>query len=330
MGIRKTESRLPTGLQASDLGEAAESADGKLSLISFFSSPLSPELQNTYVLIVKDAALGATIKSFKWDITEDGAMPFSQTTDTGEISYRTRNIGNISIAVKLLDNTNAVVGQIALIQEIGELNPTTETEIKDATEKEGAGAGDPDAVRELINGFRPYYKDLQLQTPEPDDAFTRFIGGIIFRGGAKNSYEKKQEIFNRLSESLDDNIDAFPLNAAQGVGACDIRLALLAMHYPLSSPHLSWTELPEAADENAFADDQLRQKLNDLTDEAKIDLLNMARFPKTNILFCAKIIENLRNKYFGATSFNDVLTGMNGTRGHWIMKHYLKGPIAKS
>jgi hypothetical protein len=153
---------------------------------------------------------------------------------------------------------------------------------------------------------------------------------MIFRGNQKNPREKRKENFDRLAQSLDENLDAFPIRAAQGIGPCDIRLALLAMNYPLSSPLLAWTELPEAADKNAFADELLRQKFMDISEDDKIDLLNLARFPKTSIDLCAKIIEALRDKYFPGASFNDVMTGMNGTRAHWILKHYLSGPLAKS
>jgi hypothetical protein len=57
MSVRKTESRLPAGLQAIDLGEAIASPDNKLTLISFFTSPLMPFLSNTYVLFINDTAL---------------------------------------------------------------------------------------------------------------------------------------------------------------------------------------------------------------------------------------------------------------------------------
>jgi hypothetical protein len=329
MPIRKTESRLPAGFQPADLGEAIESPDGKISLLSFFTSPLTPKLKNTYVVIVKDAALASAVQSFEWDIDEDGTLPVSEITTIGEIDYQTRNIGNITVSVKILDNTDTTIATLLLIQEIRQLNPTVENQIENATTNEGAGAANPEIVRELINGFRPYYQNLQLQTPEPDDAFQRFIAGIIFRGRLKNSIEKQKENFNRLAESIDETIEAFPVYAAQGIGVCNIRLALLAMNYPASSPLLAWTELPEPADKNAFADEQLRQKFTEISTNDKIDLLNLARFPKTNINLCAKIIEALRNKYFGGASFNDVMTGMNGTRGHWILKHYLNGPLAK-
>jgi hypothetical protein len=324
MGVRKTESRLPSGYQAVDLGETAESGDGKISLISFFTSPLSPKLQNTYVAIVKDAPLAAQVKSFQWNVAEDGSDPQTLRTTIGELQHRIENIGNISISLKLLDNTDAAIANVQMTQEIQQLNPTTEEQIQTATENEGAGAANPAIVRELINGYRPYCKDLKTQVPEADDAFQQFINGMIFRGSLKNTREQQTENFNRLAESLEENNDSYNTHAAKGIGPCEVRLALLAM---TTGPLIPWTELPEQNDKNAYADEQLRQNFTTISEADKIDLLNLARFPKTNIRLCAKIIEALRDKYFGGASFNDVMTGMNGTRGHWILKHYLKGPL---
>jgi hypothetical protein len=330
MPVRKTESRLPASMTPSDLGESVTSSDGKYALVSFLTSPLPPGRPNTYVLFVTDNALAGSIKSFKWDITEDGTLGFSQTTDVGEIAYQTNNIGNIDVSVRLLDNTDAVVGRISLIQEIGPLYPALESEIADAVEKDGPGAANLDAVRGIFNDFRIYYLDVKPTIPESDDSFQRFIGGIIFRGGLKSDPDERASDFTQLADALDNNPDAFPIEAAPGIGTCAIRLALLAMNHPSGSPLLPWTELPEPSDQNAMADEQLRQKLKDFSDDDKVDLLNLSRFPKTNISLCAKIIENLRDKYFAGASFKDVMTGMDGTRGHWIMKHYLKGPIKTS
>ena len=96
------------------------------------------------------------------------------------------------------------------------------------------------------------------------------------------------------------------------------------------APLLQWTELPEAVDQRNVADEQLRQSLAALDESALIDLFNLARFPKSNITQCAKIIETLRNHYFNGASFNDVVTGMSGTRAHWITRHYSEGPLIPS
>ena len=104
---------------------------------------------------------------------------------------------------------------------------------------------------------------------------------------------------------------------------CKIRLALAAM--VISG--LPWTELPDEASPRVSADQQLREQLAALDDNKKVDLFNLVRFPKSNITLCGKIVEQLRNRYFNGANFNDVLTGMNGTRAHWINRHYKEGPL---
>jgi hypothetical protein len=312
-----------------DLGEAVVATDGRCAVVSFLTSPLAAGHGNTYVVFVTDAGLAGTVKSFEWTFDEDGAFPLIQSTDVGETTYQTSNIGNLTLTVRLLDASDAELASISIIQEIGQLNPSLETQISAATEQPGAGAANLEVTREVINDYYTYYQGVKLKNPEPDDAFKRFVCSYLFNGTLKNTPDQRKDNFTTLSAALDSNADAFSIATATGVGVCDIRLALLAMVYPAGASLLPWTEIPEPTDQHALADEQLRQKLAALNDNDRIDLLNIARFPKTNITWCAGIIEALRDKYFAGTGFKDVATGMSGTRSHWIDKHYSKGPIAK-
>ena len=329
MGVRKTESRLPAGLQAADLGESVTSADGRCCLVSFITAPLAAGRENTYIVFVTDAGLGATVQSYQWSVTEDGIEPRSANTDVGEFGYMPLTVGNVTVDVQLLDASNKALLSLSINQEAGGLNPAIEDEIAAAATQAGPGAGNPDVLRELVNEYYGYYQAVQLKTPEGDDSFKRFVCGVLFDGTLKYPAGKRKEINNELAAVLTDNSTVFSAPAQNPIGPAAIRLALLAMNYPLGSPMLPWTELPDGGSANAAADELLRQKLDALAEESKIDLFNIARFPKTNIKFCAAIIENLRDKYFAGAAFKDVLTGMNGTREHWITKHYTTGPIAK-
>jgi hypothetical protein len=74
----------------------------------------------------------------------------------------------------------------------------------------------------------------------------------------------------------------------------------------------------------------LCQAVAGLDENARIDLFNIARFPKSNITACGRIVESLRDRYFAGTNFSDVLTGMSGTRAQWIVRHYREGPLSRS
>ncbi len=330
MPVRKAETRFPANLAAADLGESAGAPDGKCTLVSFLTSPLPPGQKNTYVAFVTDPALAGSVQSYEWSIAEDGAFPLTVETDVGEMSYQPENIGTIVVTVRLFDGGANEVASVTLVQEIGPLNPALETLIANAADQPGAGISNPEVMREVVNGYISYYGSVALKTPEPGDAFKRCVCSFLCDGVLKRTPDERQALSSKLAAVLDDNADEFPTVAAEGVGVCGIRLGLLAMVLPTSNPLLAWTELPEDANQNAVADEQLRGQLAGLSDADKIDLINIARFPKTNIALCAGIIEALRDKYFPGVSFADVLTELSGTRQHWIGMHFAKGPIAKS
>ncbi len=131
MPVRKTETRIPAGVAASDLGEAVVATDGRCALVSFLTSPLTAGHQNTYVLFVTDAALAASIQSCEWLFAEDGAFPQTVQTTVGEASYTPANIGNMTIIVRFLDSGGAELGSLTLVQDIGPLNPVDRWKLKD-------------------------------------------------------------------------------------------------------------------------------------------------------------------------------------------------------
>lgn len=128
----------------------------------------------------------------------------------------------------------------------------------------------------------------------------------------------------RITDALNGDGAGFKDAVLGGIGLCGIRLSLLAM----TRSQLPWTELPEQNAERAAADEQLRESLATLEEPARIDLFNLVRFPKSNVVQTARIIEALRDRYFSGTTFHDVITGMSGTRAFWITRHFREGPLA--
>jgi hypothetical protein len=328
MPVRKTETRIPTGLAASDLGDTVAATDGRCTLVSFLTSPLAAGQENTYVLFVTDAGLAASVASYDWLFAEDGSFPQDTATTVGVASYTPASIGTLTVIVRALDSGGTELATLTLVQDVGPLNPALETLIQAANDNPGPGANNPDVLREIVNAYFTYYQSLVLKVPESGDAFKRYVCSFLFDGTSKKTPDERGTFLDQLADALDSNEDAFPIIAAQGAGVCGIRLSLLAMTFPSASPLLPWTELPQDTNQNAVADEQLRQTMAALSDEDKIDIFNLTRFPKTNILHCGNIIETLRDKYFPGASFDDVLTGMSGTRQHWITLHYSKGPLS--
>lgn len=333
MPVRKTESRIPQGLQASDLGQAAVGHDGRCTLVSYISSPLVTDRENVYVLFVTDPVLAAEARSFEWSVAEsEGEIAFdSTTTDFGEFVYAPKGNGQLDIAVRVLDGTGVEQASASITQEISVLNDELELLIASATDQPGPDVGNSDAVRELVNDLSLYYQNVSLQTPEPGDGFQRFVYGMVGDGTLQRAPQERRQKLDDLAASLNRAGSDYATLATEGLGVCAIRLGLLAMVVPQvpggTTRLLNWTELPDGGSAHAFADEQLRNTLAALDEAARIDLFNLVRFPKSNITQCGRILETLRDRYFKGANFNDVLTGMSGTRAFWITRHYREGPL---
>lgn len=329
MPVRKTESRLPASHLAADLGQSISSADGRCTLISFISNPLVVDRENTYVLFVTDTGLATTVQSFEWSFVENGGTPSVHTTPAGEMTYRPLETGTLTVIVRAKSSSNAELASITLAQDIVATNTELETLINDAREQPGAGVGSPDAARELVNDHNPYYQAVELQAPETDDGFKRFVFSMVYEGAIQRTPAQRREHLAQVAAALNEGATDYASLAGQGAGISGIRLALLAMSLS-NTPPIPWTELPEATSDRALADEQLRSTLAALEEQTRIDLFNLVRFPKSNITWCGRILEGLRNRYFSGANFNDVLTGMSGTRAHWITRHFKEGPLQHS
>lgn len=331
MPVRKTETRFPLGSAAADLGEAFVAADGRCALVSFITSPVVVNRENTYVVFVTDAGLAAQAESFEWSFSENGGTASTQSTQVGVAVYSPQGTGSLSVTVRILDAANAEQATLSLTQSIVPLQPDLEAFIAAATDQPGPGASNPDVSRELVNDYNPHYQAVSLPTPETGDAFQQFVFSLLFEGASRHTPQERGQSIEDLAQALDRAAtDDFVNRTAEGVGVCNIRLPLLAMMPSTGAPLLPWTELPQPAAQNEFADQQLRQSLAALDESTLIDCFNLARFPKSNITQCAHIIAALRDHYFPGTNFTDVLTGMSGTRAFWIAMHFRQGPLITS
>lgn len=331
MPVRKTETRIPLGASANDLGEAFIAADGRCSLVSFITSPLVVNRENRYVVFVTDTGLAAQVQSYEWAFSENGATASTQTTDVGEAAYSPQGTGSLNVTVQLKDGANTEQATLSLTQSMVPLHPGLEAMIAAATAQPGPGVSDPDVSRELVNDYNPYYQAVTPPTPETGEAFQQFVFSLLFEGALRRNPTDRQQIATNLAQALDEaNLDDFVNRMAGGVGLSNIRLPLLAMMPSTGAPLLPWTELPQESAQNEYADQQLRQKFAALDTTALIDCFNLARFPKSNITQCGRLIAALRDHYFAGASFTDVLTGMSGTRAFWIAMHLRQGPLITS
>jgi len=334
MGVAKTESRIPESFQAFDLGEAVASSDGRCTLISFVTGPIVLGRDNEYTLFVTDAALAAAAHSFEWSFTQDGDVKKTDNTERSITKYQPEATGTLTVTVRILDAAQNEQATLAMDQDVVPPSAALETLIEEAWNSPGPGALNPDVLREMVNEHCRYYQSLTLQAPESGDGFQRFVFSLAMDGAARHTTAERREHLGALAAAVNEHPEDFPRLSARGAGVCNIRPALLAMTLPLapggSAPFIPWTELPEVENARAFADEQLRGRLATLSENVRIDLVNILRFPKSNITHCGHILEALRNRYFVGATFDEVLKGMSGTRAHWITRHYQEGPVERT
>jgi hypothetical protein len=332
MAVRKTESRIPANFQASDLGQAVVAPDGRCALVSFTTAPIAVERNNTYVLFVTDSALAGAVESCEWTIVENERDPLVVNTLRGILTYFPASVGSLIINVAMLDAGGIAQATLSLAQEVVDPSADAEALIDTASNAPGAGAGNPEVLRELVNEHARYYQAVTPRAPEAADGLRRLLFSFVWDGAQRRTQQARAWQIERLATALNEQPADFAPLAADGVGVSDLRLGLIAMTLLATAggaPHLLWTELPEPISPRAFADEQLRVAVSALSEPARIDLFNVARFPKSNINQCARVLEELRDRYFPGTSFEDVLTGMSGTRAHWITRHYREGPLKR-
>jgi hypothetical protein len=320
-------------MEATNLGEAVVAPDSRCALVSYITAPLTTEHTNTYVVFVTDAALAGTVESFEWSFMEEGSAPVVVTTDAGEVNFTPTNEGHLSTRVRLLDGSVIEQAALTLVQHVVLPNAHLEALITRSQHTPGPGGGNPVASRELVNEHASYYQQVELPTPQDGDAFRRLLFDMALNGVIRRTAKERRAHIDQLGAAVNDDPPAVARLAARGAGVCEIRLALLAMVLPASggaTPHLPWRELRDTGTRRTIDDQQLRNSLTTLSDETRIDLFNVARFPKSNIMACARILDTLRNRYFSGATFPDVLTGMSGTRAHWIIRHFREGPLTRA
>jgi hypothetical protein len=331
--MRKTERRLPAPLLADDLGQSVDAPDARCTLVSFATAPIVVARDNAYVVFVPDDGLAGSADSFEWTFTENGNVARVVTTEHSVVRHAPSAVGALTVAVRILDGANSEQAALALDQTVVLPSAELEALISSAQESPGPGAGSPVVLREMVNEHARYYQQVAPRTPEGGDAFSQFLFGMAVDGAGRRTAAERWEHAEQLASALDQQPDDVARLAAIGVGVCSVRLALLAMLLPGGAggaPVLAFTELPQEGPPHAVADEALRQQFLALSEEVRIDLFNVVRFPKSNIAACGRMLEALRDRYFAGTSFNDVLTGMSGTRAQWIIRSYTEGPLQKS
>ncbi len=316
MPVRKTESRLPPGFSAAELGQSATAAaNANIYLISYLTDPVIRERMQHYVVLVDGVAapaLPATIGQYDWSINDAGTA-HTQRTDAGILEYTPQNLGTLAVSVNVLDAAGATLATVALSQQVVPLFTGLEQKI-DEDEATSPLAAHPETSRELINDLRRYAD--AIAPPASDALLDKLLLSIAYsvtlRIPQSSQVVRNVRLENAAREINNGQHANFLSVAENGIGVAECRPHLLAMCLNKNGtapavPYIPFVQIPARGRARTTALTGIRTAFNALTEPDKVDLFNLLRFPKTHFRMCKTVLERLRDEYFNGQAMQALL-----------------------
>lgn len=337
--VRKTEKRLPFNYSPADLGQAVSSGvspGGGYHLISYLTSPVAKGSFNDYVVFVTD---GATEPDhYLWtfqciytkqtyiskEITQEGLYQFQIPTDAERLEVKVEMCDMLGTVLVTLVMEQATIESFAVVDALMQPHAPTVTDISKFVD-----AGHPDTTREIFDNFRIYIEeaafkeaDTLMQTGGAEGIPPAFLASIAYKEAIFRPYQftwSRPYLAMELTRSYELEEAAEEINGVLGsslithldntFGVCQISLTTLAMHLGL----ITLRELPSTGREAILKNIADDYKVTIADTDKETDLYNLLRFPKTNILMCAKILNSLKNrsKRWPNVKFKDFMADEN-------------------
>ena len=330
MAVRKTESLLPPGFSASDLGQSATSATStNVILISFLSSPVAARRIQHYVVFVTDNALAATVNSYEWNFTNGPAV--TQSSINGIAEFTPQNIGTLTVTVNLKSASNATLHSVTLTQQVISLNEALELKIEQ-TENNFPGAAHPETSRELINDIRPY---INVILPvASNDLYNKAISSLAYIRALATIQTRRNVLLEDLANILNTRPGDFFSQSKDGFGICKTRPQLLAMF--LDNPSSPGNKYLDAAalelrsgansTQRTANETAIQTAFTALNVDVQTSLFNLLRFPKSHLAMAKLILDGLESRYYSSASIGATLANNNDAKR--LITEYEKGLIA--
>ncbi|MEM9920239.1 MAG: hypothetical protein AAF990_19240 [Bacteroidota bacterium] len=320
MPVPKAETRLPFSFQAADLGQTVATGNGHAVLVSYYASPLAQGRKQTYVLFVTNPTLQGNLQNIRWQVNNEDV-----TNQETVWEFTPADTGSFELNVTLLDNSNVELETLTLTQVVAPVNQELENliELDDATHPV---AGDPTTSREIINDLLVHLHDIA--DASSNEILNRLLFGISYIEANDHDQAARDRLIGQLRTHVNGGQAAnFFQDAAPGAGICRLRPEILAMTIQSgASPLIPWELLPQddAALQTALT--RIRAALAALSENHRIDLFNVLRFPKASLKATKMIVDNIRAQLFSNNSLETIMT--NTANATSLLNHFKTGPLA--
>jgi len=337
--VRKTEKRLPFNYSAADLGQAVSGGitpGGEYHLVSYLTPPVAKGSFNDYVVFVTNGATEPdhylwtfqcvyTKKTYiTKEITQDGFFQFQIPADAERLEVKVELCDMLGTVLATLVMEQAAISSFAVVDALMEPSVPAVSDISKFVD-----AGNPETTREIFDNFRVYIEeaafeeaDLLIQAGGAEGIPPAFLASVVYKEAIFRPYQftwSRPYLAAEFTRSYELEEAAEEINGVLGsklithldntFGVCQISLATLAMHLGL----ITFRELPSTGRDAVLkniADDYAAAIAGK---DTETDLFNLLRFPKTNILMCAKILNSLKNrsKRWPDVKFKDFMSNEN-------------------
>lgn len=300
MGVRNTESRIPEGFTADDLGQAHMS--GNYAIVSYLTSPVAQETSINYVVF---ATNGAQAHKYRWKIS-NGSTNIEKETDEGIFEYRAVYLGELKTDVEILVGGEPVT-TLSLTQNVVLEDANLKSLLGNYIVHSGpllALGGDPQTSTEIVNDLRVYIMDAAQSTGEKGIS-PLFLAALAYKEAIWRPKEytiakpylvgwfvRTKEIELAAEELNHDTLFNLIIHLDNSLGVCQMKPQTA---YMLIDP-TKWQELPEKDGDRKPVKKAIVDQYESLDENKKIDIFNLLRFPKTNIKLAAQLLTKLKNR----------------------------------
>jgi len=315
MTVRLTESRLPSGFSAMDLGQATTSSDGHAALVSYYHTPVVRGRKQTYVLFVLDAGLRGRVANYRWQVRE-----IDENTSVGVWEHNPPTEGEMTLNVTLKTSGGETLRVLSLTQTVVAPNRQVENLIVQDNASYPV-AGNPGVSREVINDFLALIH--QIAPVASEEVLNRLLFGITYVEAQDHNQTNRDRLIAHCEEALNGgHADRFFQRAAPGAGICRLRPPLMAMS--LTPSLITWEVIPAGGAPRQSALTRIQTALAGLTQDNHVDIFNRLRFPKASLKTARQLLEAIRDRYFRGTNFVSLMA--NDTQAGQLLEHFKTGP----